>query len=61
MATDKEIAALIDDERMGSWHDDGEFQVYTPNPSIFAKVAPLELLNVFLDMPEEDKVRLNLP
>lgn len=57
----EEFDALMADENNGSWHDAGDLRVYTPNPSMFAKITPHELLNAFLDMSEDDKVALNLP
>lgn len=65
MDNDEAITAVLEDETAGSWHTEGEgdqeLQVYTPNPSAFTRVTPLALLNAFLDAPEEDRVRLNLP
>jgi hypothetical protein len=55
MATNDEMADLIDDPEMGQWTktDDG-MAVYTPNMGFFDTVTPAELAKFFADEGGDD-------
>lgn len=60
--TDDEIAALVNDESNGTWHDDKDgLRVFTPYPGLLADVSAHELVMYFANRDPEDNVRLHLP
>jgi hypothetical protein len=58
--TDDKISRLMDNPEHGSWHEDGKFQIYTPNPSMFANVDPRDFVK-FFDKYHPADHKLNLP
>lgn len=56
---DDKIRNLIDSPDHGRWRDNGRQRIFTPYPSLFEKVEPMELAKYF-DSGTEKEV-LNLP
>ena len=59
-ANDTKIEQLLSDPDHGTWRKEGEVGVFTPNPSFFADVRPMQLATFFHEYGGEHQ-RLNLP
>ena len=54
---DKKMQELLDDPDHGTWATKRGYRGFTPNPSFFDKVEPMELVKYFADKKE----LLNMP
>jgi hypothetical protein len=57
---DSKIRALLGDPDHGTWRKEGKVGVYTPSPSFFAEIRPMQLAKFFHEYGGEH-YRLNLP
>jgi hypothetical protein len=46
---DDKIEALLNEPAHGKWEPDGKQFVYTPNPSAFDEITPMQLAKYFAD------------
>ena len=59
-SADEKITTLLGDPDHGTWRKEGDVGVYTPNPSFFHEVNPLQLATFFHEYGGKHQ-RLNLP